>query len=83
VRLADRWGGAGRHFTLTPVDKPILPDKVGWLHNEMLKTPVAHGYYTRHERVAHILNAASAWQLSKRWVNGQVRLAVVLRCVFY
>ena len=44
MRPADRWGGAGRQFTLTPVDKPILPDKVGWLHNEILETPVAHGY---------------------------------------
>ena len=33
-----------RQFTLTPADKPILPDKVGWLHSEMLKTHVAHGY---------------------------------------
>jgi hypothetical protein len=40
------------------VDKPILPDKVGWLHSEMLKTRVAHGYCARHERVAHALNAA-------------------------
>ncbi|WP_186246609.1 tyrosine-type recombinase/integrase [Mycobacterium kubicae] len=34
---------------LTPVGKPILPDKVGWLHSEMLKTRVAHGYCARHE----------------------------------
>jgi hypothetical protein len=65
------------------VDKPILPDKVGWLRSEMLKTRVAHGYCARHERVAHTLNAASAWHLSKHWVNGQVCSAVVLRCVLY
>ena len=33
------------------------------LDYQMLKTRVAHGYCTRHERVAHTLNAASAWQL--------------------
>jgi hypothetical protein len=65
------------------VDKLILPDKVGWLHSEMLETHVAHGYYTRHDRVAHALNAASAWQLSKHWVNAQVCSAVALRCVLY
>jgi hypothetical protein len=36
-----------RQFTLTPVGNPILPDKVGWLHSEMLKTRVAHGYCAR------------------------------------
>ena len=34
--------------TLTPVGQPILPDKVSWLHSEMLKTRVAHGYCARH-----------------------------------
>ena len=41
-------GKMRRQFTLTPVAKPILPDKVGWLHSEMLKTRVAHGYCARH-----------------------------------
>ena len=65
------------------VDKLILPDKVGWLRSEMLKTRVAHGYCARHERVAHAHNAASAWHLSTHWVNAQVCSAVVLRCVLY
>ena len=37
-----------RQFTLTLVGKPILPDKVGWLHSEILKTRVARGYRARH-----------------------------------
>jgi hypothetical protein len=41
-------GKMRRQFTLTPVGKPILPNKVGWLHSEMLKTRVAHGYCARH-----------------------------------
>ena len=41
-------GKMRRQFTLTPVGKPILPDKIGWLHSEMLKTRVAHGYCARH-----------------------------------
>jgi integrase len=41
-------GKMRRQFTLTPVGKPLLPDKVGWLHSEMLKTRVAHGYCARH-----------------------------------
>jgi integrase len=45
----DAMGKMRRQFTLTPVGKPILPDKVGWLHSEMLKTRVAHGYCARHE----------------------------------
>jgi hypothetical protein len=40
-------GKMRRPFTLTPVGKPILPDKVGWLHSEMLKPLVAQGYYAR------------------------------------
>ena len=44
----DAMGKMRRQFTLTPVGKPILPDKVGWLHSEMLKTRVAHGYCARH-----------------------------------
>lgn len=42
-------GKMRRQFTLTPVGKPIIPDKVSWLNNEMLKTRVAHGYCSRHE----------------------------------
>jgi len=42
-------GKMRRQFTLTPVGKPIIPDKVGWLNSEMLKTRVAHGYCSRHE----------------------------------
>jgi putative transposase len=34
---------------MAEIGKPILPDKVGWLHSEMLKTRVAHGYCSRHE----------------------------------
>ena len=45
----DAMGKMRRQFTLTPVGKPILPDKVDWLHSEMLKTRVAHGYCARHE----------------------------------
>lgn len=41
-------GKMRRQFTLTPAGKPILPDKVSWLHSEMLKTRVAHGYCARH-----------------------------------
>ena len=44
-------GKVRRQFTLTPVGKPIIPDKVSWLNNEMLKTRVAHGYGSRHEAV--------------------------------
>ncbi|MDG5481954.1 tyrosine-type recombinase/integrase [Mycolicibacterium gadium] len=42
-------GKMRRQLTLTPIGKPILPDKVSWLHSEMLKTRVAHGYCARHE----------------------------------
>lgn len=38
-----------RQLTLTPVGRPIVPDKVSWLASEMLKTRVAHGYCSRHE----------------------------------
>nr|WP_233209511.1 site-specific integrase [Mycobacterium sp. ENV421] len=41
-------GKMRRQFTLTPAGKPIMPDKVGWLHSEMLKIRVAHGYCARH-----------------------------------
>ncbi len=42
-------GKMRRQLTLTPVGRPIVPDKVSWLANEMLKTRVAHGYCSRHE----------------------------------
>jgi integrase len=42
-------GKMRRQFTLTPAGKPIIPDKVSWLNNEMLKTRVAHGYCSRHQ----------------------------------
>ena len=38
-----------RQLTLTPVGRPIVPDKVSWLASEMLKTRVAHGFCSRHE----------------------------------
>jgi integrase len=41
-------GKMRRHLTLTPVGRPIVPDKVSWLAEEMLKTRVAHGYCSRH-----------------------------------
>jgi len=41
-------GKMRRQFTLTPAGRPIIPDKVTWLSNEMLKTRVAHGYCSRH-----------------------------------
>ena len=37
-------GTMRRQLTLTPVGRPIVPDKVTWLASEMLKTRVAHGY---------------------------------------
>ncbi len=42
-------GTRRRQLTLTPVGRPIIPDKVAWLASEMLKTRVAHGYCSRHE----------------------------------
>ncbi len=42
-------GKMRRQLTLTPVGRPIIPDKVSWLASEMLKTRVAHGYCSRHE----------------------------------
>lgn len=41
-------GKMRKQFTLTPVGKPIIPDKISWLNSEMLKTRVAHGYCSRH-----------------------------------
>lgn len=42
-------GTMRRQLTLTPIGRPIVPDKVAWLASEMLKTRVAHGYCSRHE----------------------------------
>ncbi len=42
-------GKMRRRLTLTPVGRPIVPDKVNWLAAEMLKTRVAHGYCSRHQ----------------------------------
>lgn len=42
-------GTMRRQLTLTPVGRPIVPDKVAWLASQMLKTRVAHGYCSRHE----------------------------------
>ncbi|WP_220454061.1 tyrosine-type recombinase/integrase [Nocardioides immobilis] len=42
-------GKMRRQLALTPVGRPIVPDKISWLASEMLKTRVAHGYCSRHE----------------------------------
>ena len=42
-------GTMRRQLTLTPVGRPIVPDKVAWLASEMLKTRIAHGYCSRHQ----------------------------------
>jgi hypothetical protein len=42
-------GKMRRQFTLTPVGKPIISAKVGWLNSELLKIRVAHGYCSRHD----------------------------------
>jgi len=51
LRIAydDAVGKMRRQLTLTPVGRPIVPDKVNWLNSEMIKTRVAHGYCSRHE----------------------------------
>jgi len=51
LRIAydDAVGKMRRQLTLTPVGRPIVPDKVAWLNSEMIKTRVAHGYCSRHE----------------------------------
>ncbi len=41
-------GSIKTQLTLTPVGRPIVPNKVSWLAAEMLKTRVAHGYCSRH-----------------------------------
>jgi hypothetical protein len=48
-RLRRGHGQLRRQFTLTPAGRPIIPDKISWLHSEMLKTRVAHGYCSRHQ----------------------------------
>ena len=34
-------------LTIAPVGRPVVPDLVAWLREEMLKTRVAHGYCSR------------------------------------
>ncbi|MGV7721855.1 hypothetical protein [Mycobacterium persicum] len=40
----DAMGKMRRQFTLTPVGRPILPDKLSLLHSEIVKTLVGQGY---------------------------------------
>jgi site-specific recombinase XerD len=37
-----------QQLPLIVADRPVIPDRVQWLHAEMLKTRVAHGYCSRH-----------------------------------
>lgn len=37
-----------RELPLVISGRPVVPDRVTWLHAEMLKTRVAHGYCSRH-----------------------------------
>ncbi|MBV8349319.1 MAG: tyrosine-type recombinase/integrase, partial [Mycolicibacterium sp.] len=37
-----------RELPLVIGDRPQIPDRIQWLHGEMLKTRVAHGYCSRH-----------------------------------
>jgi site-specific recombinase XerD len=37
-----------QQLPLIVADRPVVPDRVQWLHAEMLKTRVAHGYCSRH-----------------------------------
>jgi integrase len=39
---------ARRELPLVISGRPVVPDRVTWLHAEMLKTRVAHGYCSRH-----------------------------------
>ena len=39
---------ATRELPLVIGDRPVVPDRIEWLHSEMLKTRVAHGYCSRH-----------------------------------
>ena len=43
TRVRDR-----RQLPLVVGDRPVIPDRIDWLHAEMLKTRVAHGYCSRH-----------------------------------
>jgi len=36
-------------LTIAPVGKPLVPNRIQWLHAEMLKTRVAHGYCSRQQ----------------------------------
>lgn len=42
-------GKLRRQLTLTPVGRPIVPDKITWLGSEMLKTRLGNGYCSRHQ----------------------------------
>lgn len=42
-------GKLRRQLTLTPVGRPIVPDKISWLGSEMLKTRLGNGYCSRHQ----------------------------------
>ncbi len=37
-----------QQLPLIVADRPVVPDRIQWLHAEMLKTRVAHGYCSRH-----------------------------------
>ncbi len=37
-----------QQLPLIVADRPVVPDRMQWLHTEMLKTRVAHGYCSRH-----------------------------------
>ncbi|MDJ0363476.1 tyrosine-type recombinase/integrase [Rhodococcus sp. H29-C3] len=39
---------ATRELPLVIGDKAVIPDRIEWLHSEMIKTRVAHGYCSRH-----------------------------------
>ncbi|ORI12917.1 tyrosine-type recombinase/integrase [Rhodococcus sp. 1168] len=39
---------ATRELPLVIGDKPVIPDRIEWLHSEMIKTRVARGYCSRH-----------------------------------
>ena len=43
ARVRDR-----RQLPLVVAGRPVVPDRIEWLHEEMLKTRVAHGYCSRH-----------------------------------
>jgi hypothetical protein len=37
-----------RQLPLVVSDRPVVPERIEWLHSELLKTRVAHGYCSRH-----------------------------------